>query len=45
MDWLITFVAAFVMLVLVSPLLMLLATVFILVPLAHLAPAPADDRP
>jgi len=39
-DWLITFAAAFVMLVLASPLLMLLATVFILVPLAHLAPPP-----
>lgn len=38
MDWLIASVATFVMLVLLSPLLMLLATVFILVPLAHLTP-------
>ena len=41
MDWLITLVASLAVLLLVSPLLMLLATFFILVPLAHLAPRPA----
>jgi hypothetical protein len=40
MDWVITFLTGFAVLVLVSPLLMLGVTVFILAPLAHLAPRP-----
>jgi hypothetical protein len=40
MDWIFTLVTALALLMLVSPILMLLATVFILVPLAHLAPRP-----
>ena len=40
MDWIITFLTGFAVLVLVSPLLMLGVTVFILAPLAHLAPRP-----
>jgi hypothetical protein len=40
MDWFITFVTLLAIFALASPLLMLLATVFILVPLAHLAPRP-----
>lgn len=40
MDWLITFVTVLALLVVLSPLLMLLVTVFVLVPLAHLAPRP-----
>lgn len=41
MDWVISVVAGMVLLVLVSPLLMLGLTVFVLAPLAHLARRPA----
>ena len=40
MDWLSTLAAGFIALLLVAPLLTLLATLFVLAPLAHLAPAP-----
>lgn len=41
MEWLITLVTGLGLLVLLAPLLVMLATVFVLVPLAHLGPAPA----
>jgi hypothetical protein len=40
MDWIITLLTGLALLVLASPLLMLGVTIFILVPLAHLAPRP-----
>ncbi len=40
MDWVITLLTGIAVLVLVSPLLMLGVTIFILAPLAHLAPRP-----
>jgi hypothetical protein len=41
MEWLVTLVTGFAVFVLLAPLLVLLVTVFVLVPLAHLAPRPA----
>lgn len=40
MEWVVTAAAALGLLVLLLPLVMLLGTVFVLVPLAHLAPPP-----
>ena len=40
MEWLITVTTGLALVVLLSPLLMLGVTIFILVPLAHLAPRP-----
>jgi hypothetical protein len=40
MEWIATFAIGLALVVLFAPLIMLLGTVFILVPLAHLAPAP-----
>lgn len=41
MDWLMTFVTGVAVFVLALPVLMLLLTFFVLVPLAHLAPRPS----
>jgi len=40
MDWILTILTGLALLVLTAPLLMLAVTVFVLVPLAHLAPRP-----
>ena len=40
MEWIVLLVAGFVFLLITAPLAMLLLTVFVLVPLAHLLPAP-----
>ena len=41
MEWIVTIFAGLVFLALLAPVGMLLLTFFVLVPLAHLAPAPA----
>ena len=41
MEWIVMIVAGLVLVVITAPLAMLLITVFVLVPLAHLAPRPA----
>jgi hypothetical protein len=41
MDWLVMIIAGLVLTVLTAPIAMLLLTFFVLVPLAHLMPAPA----
>ena len=40
MEWLITIFVAFIAIVAVAPIAMLLLTIFVLVPLAHLMPRP-----
>lgn len=40
MEWIATFLTGLALVVLFAPLIMLLGTIFILVPLAHLAPGP-----
>lgn len=41
MDWILMIFAGLVLTILAAPIAMLLLTVFVLVPLAHLMPAPA----
>lgn len=41
MEWIATFLTGLALVMLFTSLIMLLGTIFILVPLAHLAPAPA----
>lgn len=41
MDWIVTIFAGFLITLMVAPLAMLVLTFFVLVPLAHLMPAPS----
>jgi hypothetical protein len=41
MEWLITILVGFILVIAVAPIAMLMLTLFVLVPLAHLMPSPA----